>query len=941
VNLAGDPLPVTRLGPRSNVADFSVTDRRGRRVPLPDLPGTGANIASPRRVATRRVRESDQRTPAGLPFGAPHLPERTINNRLSGSRAVGTSMRRTAAYGTGGSMQIATARPRDPMWYWRQNNLPFNFTDPVELERIREFCNTPDAPILMADGTSKPLGEITPGDAVQGWKYTLHSNGGLGVHYLPATVLATLSRDDVPVVKLTMASGQVITCTPDHRWFNPWFGRQQVDLRGHPIDTGKITTEYFVANEGDELFGLSSVESGMNAVGRWYTLPHGGPDKVLSVTDAGTATVISMQTSTGNYVAWGYQSKNCRLLYVTHPVIPACIDVYSKLPMQGMAFECQDQQLIDFYSDLFFDQLNFEDFLLDLGTEYWLSGESWALGGWNDTLGVWEADELINPDDVEIEKSLFLNDPRYLMRLPESLRKVLTSRTPHWQYTQLVRQFPELLNYAQEDALMPVSNIILKQLRFKADRFSNRGIPLLMRAFRMIIQEEMLNSALDSIADRLYTPLILTKLGATAQDLGTGTPWIPTQEDMEEFNASLDAALAADFRVLTYHWAIDMQPVFGRENVPDLSNDFDRITERILMVFGLSQTMLTGAQAGETYAADALNRDVVTQLLTHYQRMLAKFVFDRAAIVAEAQEHFDYEVRGGKRYLITEEIYEIDEESGEERIIEQPKLLIPRLTFKTLNISDEETERQFVETLAAAGVPIPYKQRLSTTGIEFNEAIEQRSEEAVALAVAEQDTRRKIFQSLQREGYPIPADLAADFAPKAIEAGSQPSPVYNANDAAVPSLGMGVDDNPVMSPDPEQAMMAEQGDINAPPVGNPALGLPAPMPGQESGPEESDEEREDAPKDNKDGKRPRKKAAKLSKLAGYQPGQRFGISVVTKRHWIAPDNSEEDDPTHYRPTGRFGDPKVYGMRKYLDTSAVPKLAGDTHYGDEEEEEEDV
>ena len=240
-----------------------------------------------------------------------------------------------------------------------------------------------------------------------------------------------------------------------------------------------------------------------------------------------------------------------------------------------------------------------------------------------------------------------------------------------------MQQWPELVNYASSDDLMPVSSYVLKQMRFKADRFSNRGIPILMRGFRTIIQEEMLNSALDSIADRLYTPLILTKLGATAPDLGTNVPWIPTSEEMEEFNATLDAALAADFRALTYHWAIDMEPVFGRENVPDLTNDFDRIVERILMVFGLSQTMLTGASAGETYAADALNRDVVTQLLSHYQKMIARFVHDRCAIVAEAQEHFDYEVRQGKRYLITEEIYEVDEESGEERVVEQPKLLIP------------------------------------------------------------------------------------------------------------------------------------------------------------------------------------------------------------------------------------------------------------------------
>ena len=122
------------------------------------------------------------------------------------------------------------------------------------------------------------------------------------------------------------------------------------------------------------------------------------------------------------------------------------------------------------------------------------------------------------------------------MRLPETLRQIL-----HHPAARLgvqhswCRSTPSWSHYTGEDALMPVSNVLLKQMRFKADRFNNRGIPILMRGFRTIIQEEMLNSALDSIADRLYTPLILAKLGATAQDLGTNVPWIPTDEDMEEF----------------------------------------------------------------------------------------------------------------------------------------------------------------------------------------------------------------------------------------------------------------------------------------------------------------------------------------------------------------------------------------------------------------------
>jgi hypothetical protein len=734
--------------------------------------------------------------------------------------------------------------------------------------------------------------------------------------YVPSTVLAVNTRIAPQVVQMSMASGATVKCTPDHQWYNPTYTKLLWNQRGAPHPQTEMITEYRPATVGSDLLMISNVRAAIPQVSAGYdqaaSLADGGTDEVTAIASLGGGQVVSMQTTTGNYVAWGYASKNCRLLYVTHPVVSACIDVFSKLPMQGMAFECKDPQLVDFYSDLFFDQLKYEEFLLKLGRQYWLSGESWALGGWNENLGIWEADQLINPDDVEVENGLFLSEPRYLMRLPESLRKVLTTRTPHWQYTQLVSAFPELLNYASQDALMPVSNIILKQMRFEADDFSNRGIPILMRGFRTIIQEEMLNSALDSIADRLYTPLILTKLGAPANELGTQVPWIPTQDEMEEFNASLDAALAADFRALTYHWAIDMQPVFGRENVPDLSNDFDRITERLLMVFGLSQTMLTGASAGETYAADALNRDVVTQLLSHFQKMQAQFVYDRAAIVAEAQEHFDYEVRQGKRYLITEEIYEIDEESGEERIVEVPKLLVPDLTFKTLNISDEDTERQFIEALAEQGVPVPYRARLQTTGIDFDEALEQRSQEAVALAVAEQETRKKTFQALQREGLPIPQDLRDDFSPKAIVPQTQPQ--LAGQDWTLPALGDQPEDVPALAPTEDDEQMAEQqSDPDAPPMdqgGDEEQQDDGDEQGDDKGefpsrPEESDEQR-----------------AGMPKAAAFR---RLGIREVTGKHYVPPDNSQEDQdqPSTWLPTGRFGHPRHVGMRKYLDLTGVP------------------
>lgn len=471
-------------------------------------------------------------------------------------------------------------------------------------------------------------------------------------------------------------------------------------------------------------------------------------------------------------------------------------------------------------------------------------------------------------------------------------------------------------------------------------------------------------TALDSIADRLYTPMIVAKLGASATDLGTDSPWIPTDEQKLEFNQSLDAALAGDFRVLTTNFATNIETVFGRENVPDLQNDFDRITERILMAFGLSQTMLTGASAGETYAADALNRDVVTQLLTHYQRKLQDYFQARASIVAEAQEHFDYEVRNGERYLVTEDIWEIDEETGEEILFEQPKLLIPELKFKILNLTDESEMSEFIETLAMEGqVPIPIRERIKRTGIDFDEMIEVSTQERVQLAVAEQRLRKELYSTLVAEGLPIADDLIKDFRPQAMQAETQMP--GGASDLAVPSLG-GPQDLPALAPsedDLEGDQMAEgeqdedeaTNEMTDPEADGQEDDLPQPG---DNVPPESTEQMGRMPKpavyqptyDIYPRLKARMSARELreyltlpdedleitqpklaSKTSDKKPALRvkamkkLGIKQVTAQHYQAPDNSQETRPEHHRPTGKFGMPKHVGMRRYINVPDSLKL----------------
>lgn len=465
-----------------------------------------------------------------------------------------------------------------------------------------------------------------------------------------------------------------------------------------------------------------------------------------------------------------------RLLYITHPVLASCVDIFSKYPILGLEITSKDDKITDFYTELFLspDHLNYEQFLIDLGREYWLVGEAFPFATFNESLGIWEEEELLNPDKVEVHKSPFMREPSFFIGLPDSIQQILETRQPVWEYNRLVQAYPKLINYSREESRMPVSNVLLKQLKFKGDTFNVRGIPLSMRAMRSIIQEEMLNSAMDAIADRLYTPLILVRLGASASDLGTQEPWVPTPEDNANFREALDTALAGDFRAIISHFATDIESVFGREQMPDLTADFDRLEERILQSFGLSKTLLSGASAGETYAADALNKDLVTQLLTTYQNILRQHFRQRAAVVAEAQEHYDYDVRNGKRYVKMEEVLEIDEETGEERIVKQPKLLIPELRFRSMSMKDEESEQQFLEQLRSAGVPISIRTRLrNLDGLNLEDEIEQTSKEQVRLSVAEMEAQKEKYKALNNAGLPIPQELKELFEPRAQQAGEQ------------------------------------------------------------------------------------------------------------------------------------------------------------------------
>ena len=450
-----------------------------------------------------------------------------------------------------------------------------------------------------------------------------------------------------------------------------------------------------------------------------------------------------------------------RLLYSTHYLVPSLIDIYTRYPLLDIELIHHDKRISEFYNELFFNGLDYQEFLFDLGREHWTVGEVFAMGSWHDGIGAWEDDEIINPNDVIVAKNRALRTYQYHIKVPEEIKRLIERREPQQEYQMLTQLYPDVVAWARQDKEIPVSDVIMKQLKFKTNPWSEHGTPILLRAFRMLMLEESLNAAQDAIADRLYSPLILATLGLP--DVDQDGPWIPDATELQSLRDDLSMAINSDFRLMTYHHGLQIQNAFGRESMPRLDADFMRVETKVMQVFGIGAELLQGGRQTGTYASGALNRELITQMLSTYQHKIEKFFRSRMEVVAERQGHYEYRTVGGQRVPIMETVLMVDEETGAEFVEERPKLAIPEVRFRSMNLRDETIERGFLQQLSANGFPISLSTMAVNIPIDFDDEIEARREEKIKTVVAEQQFKKDLFERLQILGLPIPPEYVQEY----------------------------------------------------------------------------------------------------------------------------------------------------------------------------------
>lgn len=306
-----------------------------------------------------------------------------------------------------------------------------------------------------------------------------------------------------------------------------------------------------------------------------------------------------------------------RYYFKYEPLVGTAIELHAEFPMSEFELKHEDPTLQQEFNDISYD-LNLFDFMLDMAVEYWLIGECFPFGIFDDPKQptAWNGFVLLNPLAVDVS-SVELTDgrPNTIMRLriSEAIKKVVENGPRHPETGPLYNRIPEdIKRSVKGDGFLKLNEQQVSHFKRKGNYFKTRGESLLYRIIHLLNYRDKLRDAQYSIADRHVTPRELWKVGETDNPA--------TDEELSNLAAILSQTYNDPNQAIIYHHAVTCDVIGTADKVLPLRQELDGIEEEMLIGLMLNKGFLDsnyGAYANMSVALDVL----ISRYLTFRQRV--------------------------------------------------------------------------------------------------------------------------------------------------------------------------------------------------------------------------------------------------------------------------------------------------------------------------------
>lgn len=382
-----------------------------------------------------------------------------------------------------------------------------------------------------------------------------------------------------------------------------------------------------------------------------------------------------------------------RHYYKSDGYVGTMIDLHSEFPLTGMHIICDDPKVKRFFEVLFFDILKGPKLLGDINLEWWKLANVFPFGTWDDDKGIWTGFNLLNPDFVEVEKSSLAGEPVLKLDPDDNLKRIVASRQPRELYEQLAKiENGELVNLIARGEKIPLNKFRVSHLAFKLSTYETVGTPIMFRAFKPLIQKDMIRRVQQAVYDRHILPLKLIKVGS---DTMPANPEAIKQvrEAFDELSQDLSAWFV-------YHHAIQAEYVSSAGKIHPFESESKWVREEILAALLGNEAMVGGT--GPNFATASIGMQILINRYLRNQQVLIDWVQDTVFRPVAIAQDFKRRTEYGDEYIVPKIEFEFmklkDDAQMKGLMKELMKTgLISKQTFYTYMGLDADREKKQIE----------------------------------------------------------------------------------------------------------------------------------------------------------------------------------------------------------------------------------------------------
>jgi len=246
----------------------------------------------------------------------------------------------------------------------------------------------------------------------------------------------------------------------------------------------------------------------------------------------------------------------CRYFFDSEPIVRAALTLHTEFPLSDIYVEHEDPAIQALCQEMI-DRAEIFDFLMDAVLEYWTVGEFFPFGILDDPDNptMWDKFICLDPDYVDVFSLPMAHGlaSKRINKLPDPITKRIVANGPNDPNTgEIYRNMPEdVIYYVMRDEPMPLDPICASHVKSMGNVHNERGTPLLLACFKLLMYREKLREAQYAIADRHVTPKEFYMIGEAGEPAD--------QEELNSFKDALEASWTQPNQAIVWHHALRIQ----------------------------------------------------------------------------------------------------------------------------------------------------------------------------------------------------------------------------------------------------------------------------------------------------------------------------------------------------------------------------------------------